>query len=437
MGTKVEQYEQFFQLIQKFQEEQQKQKQRGLNNYNILTSVLRKSDEVKLHSRMIFSFLDTNGYHYQSSLFLEKFLNVLNLNNFKIDTQNCSVYKEYQSIDLYITDGNKHLIIENKIYATDQPSQIKRYIETIINDNAEISDDDLCVVYLSLDREKPSLYSLGKEKDEDKEYFEIEDNKLIYKGNDKLLKDRVFQYRSIYYKKEILEWLELSQYEVQNITNLNEAFNQYIDVVKMLTNQYKEKIMSLSNYIKENESIYKMAMEIRSVLPKVRKDIIDNFFDNVVISLQQTLGNDWCVELVPTKDLSKKYGFPLRIYKKKWFGEEGHNLIFGFEFQSNDYYNGQFGIVRKNDKVDIKKDIAVKFKNQLEKLNINLKTNRWWLYWERLPKIDGYDDFVEYAMSYKNAEQGFVDAVMDVINLFEIKSHLMTDMNNYLNQKRV
>jgi len=410
-------YKEFFEKIEIFKNEQNKQKQRGLNNYNILTSVLSKSDEVRLHSRMIFSLLNPNGTHYQSSLFLEKFLNTLHINNFKLNFQNCSIYKEYQNIDLYITDGDKHIIIENKVYAKDQKNQIKRYIEIIEAENQKLSEEAILVIYLSLDKEKPTSYSLGD--------LYIENNFI------KRESEKIAQFKSIHYNKEILDWLKSSQHEVQNITNLNEVFNQYIDVVKMLNNQYKDKVMSLSDYIKENKSIYKMAVEIQSELSKSRKNTIDNFFRNIISSLQSTLGEDWNVELVG--DLSKRYKFPFRIYKKKWLSKKEDNLIFGFEFDKNDYYVGYFGIVRRSNKVDIRKDIVVEFKSRLEKLNFNLKTVSWWLHLESLP--DGIEDFSEYVMFDIDAEQKFINRIMKLITIFEIDSNLMTDMNNYLNKE--
>ena len=109
----MEDYKDYFEKIKLFKMEQDKQKQRGLNNYNILTSVLNKSDEVRLHSRMIFSFLNPNGTHYQGTLFLEKFLDIINVDGFNINTRNCSVYKEYQNIDLYITDMSTLFHIKN------------------------------------------------------------------------------------------------------------------------------------------------------------------------------------------------------------------------------------------------------------------------------------------------------------------------------------
>jgi len=405
-----------FEKLKKFQLEQEKQKQRGLNSYNILTSVLKKNDEVRLHSRMMLSFLNPNGTHYQSNLFLDKFLEVLNIDGFTIDTKHCSVYTEYKNIDLYITDGTKHIIIENKIYAGDQPNQIERYVEIIEEENHSLTITDMLVIYLSLDRDYPSKDSLGN--------LTITDNFLLRDEKNIAL------FKSIHYKNEILEWLELCQYEIQNISNLNESFKQYIDVVKMITNQYKEKIMSLADYIQENKSIYKMALEIQDTLPVVRKKIIDDFFEKVINLLQRELGTDWIVEL--KGNLSKRHSFPLRIYKKAWIGNKNNNLIFGFEFDKNNYYKGCFGIVRQSKSVIIKNDITDKFKNEFDNLNYNLRTTQWWLHWLSLPDTK---DFTEYIIFNENTEDKFVNEVYNLIQIFEIDSNLMTDINSYLNSK--
>ncbi|TKE78239.1 PD-(D/E)XK nuclease family protein, partial [Vibrio sp. F12] len=86
-------YEKFFESIATFNRKQIQQRQRGLNNYNILTSVLKPTDEVRLHSGMIKSLLDIDGDHYQNSLFLNLFLNTIKDISFSIDVENCSVYK--------------------------------------------------------------------------------------------------------------------------------------------------------------------------------------------------------------------------------------------------------------------------------------------------------------------------------------------------------
>ena len=133
-------YEDFFDNFKKFQDIQKKQKQRGLNDFNILTTVLKYSDEVRLHSRMIGNLLNPNAKHYQDTLFLEEFLKIIGLDTWGLNLSSTTVSIEYKDIDLYLTDGDKHIIIENKIWAEDQPCQIMKYINIIVEENKESID---------------------------------------------------------------------------------------------------------------------------------------------------------------------------------------------------------------------------------------------------------------------------------------------------------
>ena len=414
--TEEEKYKNFFDKIEKFKIKQTQQKQRGLNNYNLLTSVLQPHDEVRLHSRIIFSLLNPNGEHFQDTLFLEKFLEILEINDFKLSSW--YVYKEYEKIDLYITDGKLHIIIENKLYASDQKEQIKRYVEVIQKENEQknkcLQADDILVVYLSLNGKNPSKYSLGD--------LTVDGNYLKRDG------ENITKYKSIDYKKDILHWLQKCQYEVQNITNINEAIRQYTDVVKIVTNQYKDKIMNLSDYIKENKSIYKIAIEVKHALPEVRKSAIKEFFSNIKKLLETELGEKWTVKLIED-NLSKRWNFPLRIYKKEWIDSNENNLIFGFEFDRDNYYKGTFGVVRQSEKVDIKKDITNKFEKEFNQIKIKLNTTDWYIHWERLPIID---DFAEYVILNEDAERKFLDKVKNFIDIFEHENQLITKINKYL-----
>jgi len=203
----------FFDDIDRFFQLQGKQRQRGLNNYNLLTAVLQSSDEVRLHSRMLYSLLNPNGKHFQGSLFLILLLDTLALNEFGVNANDCVVRKEYENIDLYITDGSKHIIIENKIHPGDQKLQIKRYIDVIKQENSDVEPEDIAVVYLSLDRKVPSQYSLGALKIKGKHIVDASGNEVSH-------------FLSIHYKTEIMDWLKQCRYEVQNITNLNHAIEQ-------------------------------------------------------------------------------------------------------------------------------------------------------------------------------------------------------------------
>ncbi len=248
-----EKYIKFFEDVNKFKEKQQKQKQRGLNDYNLLTTVLNEHDEVRLHSRVIGSLLDINGLHYQKELFLEKFIEILKITEFEFNIEKSNLFLEYQNIDLYLTDGIKHIIIENKIYADDQKNQIKRYYDTIKDENKDLEYNNILIIYLSIDRLEPSNYSLGN--------LIIKDNYLI--DND----EKIAIFKNINYKDEILNWLDKCLHEIQNITNLNESIQQYKNVVEKITNKYKGKGMSLEELLK-NEKHFELAREISEAFQK-------------------------------------------------------------------------------------------------------------------------------------------------------------------------
>lgn len=263
-------YIQFFETVKGFLEKQQKQRERGLNDYNLLTTVLNEHDEVRLHSRVIGSLLDVNGLHYQKELFLELFLEILDVNEFQFNFHESKIFLEYQNIDLYLTDGKKHIIIENKIYAEDQENQIKRYYEIIKSCNKQLQYNDILVVYLSIDRSQPSSYSL--------ENLIIKDNYLI--NND----EKVAIFKNINYKNEILNWLDKCLYEIQNITNLNESVQQYKSIVEKITNKYKGKVMSLKELLK-NEKYYKLAKEISVAFQETNKIIKEEYFKNCILDI--------------------------------------------------------------------------------------------------------------------------------------------------------
>lgn len=408
-------YEIFFKTISIFKQKQEQQKMRGLNDYNILTTVLKVHDEVRLHSRMIASLLDTKGKHYQNGLFFELFIESLALDNFNIDISNLNVKNEFHNIDIYITDGTKHIIIENKIYAGDQENQIKRYIEDIYKINQNVSYEDILVIYLSIDRVMPSSNSLGNLKIFCNEILNYEDQKMAI-------------YRTMHYKTQILEWLYKCKNEVQNITNLNEVFEQYIQVVKKITNQYKGKVMTLKDELKKNIEHFKIAEEIIKSMPTLKSEVIDEFFNEVIIKLTQKLGEDWIIEKVG--ELVTKYSFPLRIYKKNWKMQKNY-ILFGFEFDANNYYDGRFGIVRINSGINIQ-DIANKFKNEINSIDINFNHSAWWLFNHQLPNER---NFVEQILFDDFRSDVFVDKVFEYINVIELNNNLISEINTYLQNK--
>lgn len=134
----------------------------------------------------------------------------------EFDLQNAKVYKEHKNIDIFITDGTNHIILENKIYANEQKNQIARYIETIKKE-CECEFENITVLYLLLDKKLPSKYSIGD--------FEIENSFLVH-GDERV------KITAISYESEIACWLKRCKDEVGNITNLGFIIGEYENVIK-------------------------------------------------------------------------------------------------------------------------------------------------------------------------------------------------------------
>ena len=270
----------------KFKSIQEQQKKRGLNDYNLFTSLLDKSDEVRLHTRFICSLLNPEGNHFQDDLFLEKFISAVGINNFGLNTKNAKVFREYEYIDLYITDGDKHIIIENKIYASDQDRQISNYIEKIQTINKIPSDnlfEKIFVIYLSLDRESPSSVSIPG--------YVLQSNALEKNGI------RV-GFKSIHYISEVMVWLDECQKEVANLTNLNLIINQYRDVVLLINNKYKGKIMSIKEFLSNDVRSWMIFDELGKQHDALLYDICKELSEKIYFHIQSNMKNNTMLDKV-------------------------------------------------------------------------------------------------------------------------------------------
>lgn len=289
-------YREFFERVKGFLEQAEIHKRRGNNDFNPYLQMLSKNDEVRLHSRLICGFLNPLGKHYQGDVFLEEFLQCVGLREWFGDTRNARVYKEYENIDMYITNGERHIIVENKIWAEDQLRQIERYIESIAKEQSQESSelessdidsndmesnelessesetpqeqgasyDNIAVLYLAPYKRVPSKYSLGK--------WEIRGDYLVNGDNQ-------VRFKAITYKKEILAWIEKSQAKVGCITNLNAALLFYKDVVQIIT-KTKENTMSVEKFLTDNnmEENMKIVFEIL----KSKDKIIESYCEAII-----------------------------------------------------------------------------------------------------------------------------------------------------------
>ncbi|WP_462107940.1 PDDEXK-like family protein [Campylobacter concisus] len=307
-----------------------RQRAMGKHDYNIFTLFHDFSDEVNLHSNFIASLLDPNGDHYKGDLFLKLFLETCGIDDFSIDTSRATVFKEFKHIDIYISDGKKHIILENKVYAKDQPTQIARYIEAIKKEGAE--DEDIYVLYLHPDGKLPDNQSFG-------DYHA----KLL--GENPSIKFKVISYGN-----EILEWIDRCKNEVSNITDLNVFLSQYKDVIEIIYNRYKRiDEMETANLVEIFKENYTAVSEIANNYQEMRKKIIDGFFEKLSERLKKVY-NENCYKIGGEKIASNKYCQPIKIESTNW-----DLFNFAIEFMGANLTNPIMGFVKKDKTIDLSK----------------------------------------------------------------------------------
>lgn len=205
--------------------------------FNIFNILKLQSNEVRLHSALLAELLCPNGSHGASSLFLKAFLKVIGEDEDyikapvaeKITERYIGKKTETEGgiIDIIIEDGNHAIIIENKIYAPDQETQLVRYY----NYGKKKFPNGFKLLYLTLHGDDASDYSLGGED--------------IHPQN-------------ISYANEIIDWLEQCSELAKDRDNAKTIINQYNELVKELTGkdmdkQYLERLKEIT-LAPENEA---------------------------------------------------------------------------------------------------------------------------------------------------------------------------------------
>lgn len=189
------------------------------------------------HSAILAEFLNPNGSHGLSSKLLDCFFDTLGelfiIQNFNSEKSRVRVEHSTEEgrIDILIEDNRKNvIIIENKIYANDQPEQLKRY-----NRYAQKNYKEYQIFYLTLFGEKATKQS-----------------------------GEGVNYLPISHKEHVINWLEKCVAIASRYPIVRETIIQYINHLKQLTNQdmdtrNKEEIVGiLSNVenLKAAKSIY-------------------------------------------------------------------------------------------------------------------------------------------------------------------------------------
>jgi hypothetical protein len=190
------------------------------------------------HSSIIAELLNPQGSHGQGTIFLDAFLASQKLDiKFLLD-KGASVFTEYTvtdgRIDILITNPYRQaVIIENKIYAQDQPKQLKRY-DKYVHD--KYGKGKYAILYLTLMGDKASEYSGGGVK-----------------------------YAQLSYASDIVEWLEDCIKISARLPIIRETLIQYQNHILKLTNQsmdrteQKQLFGEMMKHAEETEAIINAA----------------------------------------------------------------------------------------------------------------------------------------------------------------------------------
>ncbi len=307
----MKRFNSLFQEIKVLQDGYRERNCREAYGFNIFTVLLKSGDEVNLHTKFIYELLNPLGTHGQGRLFLNLFLQELSLDIFQ---ERLEAFREKENIDILLQSEDTSIIIENKIHTQDHSSQLSRYWNTICSQGYKKSNIHL--IYLTLFGEQP---------------LEVK------------MKDRVC---CISYKKEITRWLKRCIDEVEQIPVLRETLVQYLNLVKELTPQSKEKglVMEIKELLlKENNLERVLAIESSIIEAKIEvqfnfwQTLLSNLFPHYAFSFYNTNNDKGLKSSIrryyqQQKNI-KDYGIKYQIDKNlSFFIELRKNIYYGFEF---------------------------------------------------------------------------------------------------------
>ena len=311
-------------------------------DFNIFQIIGLTSDEVRVHSAFLATLLDPQGAHRQGDLFLQLFTKQLSQIVHDFDTKSAVVECEKYigrmtettggRIDIHISDKKGHkIIIENKIYAPDQTNQLIRYHNYA---------PDAVLLYLTLDGKEPGKDSAGDLIEEE-------------------------QYYLISYSNEILDWLADCYEAVKRIPRLAEGINHYINLIKIITNQSTNIMMTkeIAEAIASSSSNIQAAIEIQRALQDVKINIQQKFwnklierfqsenykvktyfYDTEVDDLSEYIRNFVRTNASGNGDIHKNkwYGIEIPVaeidkYSIQWRIEVDHNIYYGFKIHKDSH----------------------------------------------------------------------------------------------------
>lgn len=283
-------------------------------SYNLFKVIDMTSNETSVHSAFLADLLNPKGQHHMGDVFLKLFTDKF-LGDMSFSTENAIVEREKYigpmttttggRLDIIITDTDKKaVIIENKIYASDQENQLIRY-----HNYAEGMKSEYKLFYLSLD---------GMVHNEDK----------TARYGDKELRENE-HYFILSYENDILRWLEQCREKVVDKPLIREGISHYINLIKHLTNQTISKDMKeeLKNLILGNPTYIKNLDIIKEAITLSEVELQRRFWELLKEKMQ---GTDFLV----IEDGTYRYALDEKEDRiSKYYKGNINNKRYGFEFE--------------------------------------------------------------------------------------------------------
>lgn len=378
------------------------------NNFNIFTILRKAHDEQNLHSKFITKLLENKLYgKILCELFLEELSIDVEIKNYSITTE---YYLENGRIDIFLViigeKQRKAIVIENKIYATDQEKQLVRYFQEI---NKTYKAEEIEIVYLTLDGKEPSENSCGN----------LENIKIMS------------------YKEDIFNWIENCIKEVAENPKMRETLIQYKDLIKELTNKGDEKMNNeLKEIILKKPDYLKTAYLIPDVLTNIKKDLQFKFWEKLEGKLNGKL----------EKQVIKLFKYPNCHYSKnlieRYYTNSNKNKFYGLMYYIKDIENRGALYLR----IEIESNLYWGFRiidvngNSNNNSNNNLKDDYlkdildrkgfvrtdWWLGWKYL-YLEG-----ETTINFRSLDSKLAAVLNDNENLEKLVEKLSKDIKKDL-----
>ena len=261
----------FSQLLPLYHAEQErlkKEKEEG-KRFNVFSALNMCSDEMRLHSRLLATLLNPKASHGLGNEFLKLFLIALGLPEDYITYCKEQIVERTIGevtettggrIDIILEDRGHAVIIENKIYAGDQPNQLLRYHNYGVK---TFGENNFKLVYLTLYGSDPSPYSLGGEH---------------------------FEFIKLSYAQDILGLLDrlMTTYPQKPI---HRTIKDYITIIKQLT--YQDMDTEYQQSIIE-EAIKSDNIDVTSELLLLQEQIGDKLRRDYIIKPLKDLGFNEC-----------------------------------------------------------------------------------------------------------------------------------------------